>query len=87
MDETYVRLLAHHLENKDLTINSLRYADKDLFDIVTRGVDCNFCYDDIYEVSDPYTITMDEARADAQKIREQNPDSLWDNHGIVGYFI
>ena len=86
-DETYVRLIAHHLENKDLTINSLRYADKDLFDIVTRGVDCNFCYDDIYEVSDPYTITMDEARADAQKIREQNPDSLWDNHGIVGYFI
>ena len=87
MDETYVRLLAHHLENKDLTINSLRYADKDLFDIVTRGVDCNFCCDDIYEVSDPYTITMDEARVDAQKIREQNPNSLWDNRGIVGYFI
>lgn len=86
-DETYVQLLALHLENKDLTINSLRYADKELYDIVTRGVDHNFCYDDIYEVCDPYTITMDEVRADAQKIREQHPDKFSDIHGIVGYFI
>ena len=86
-DETYVRLVAHHLENKDLTINSLRYADKDLYDIVTRGVDQNFCYDGIYEVCDPYTITMDEARADAQKIREQHPDKFANTHGMVGYFI
>ena len=86
-DETYVRLGAHHLENKDLTINSLRYADKDLYDIVTRGVDQNFCYDGIYEVCDPYTITMDEARADAQKIREQHPDKFANTHGMVGYFI
>ena len=86
-DETYVRLVAHHLENKDLTINSLRYADKDLYDIVTRGVDQNFCYDGIYEVCDPYTITMDEARADAQKIREQHLDKFANTHGMVGYFI
>ena len=87
MDETYVRLLAHHLENKDLTINSLRYADKDLFDIVTRGVDVCFCYDGIYEVCEPYTVTMDEIRADAQNIREQNPNTYFDMHGIVGYLI
>ena len=86
-DETYVRLVAHHLENKDLTINSLRYADKDLYDIITRGVDQNFCYDGIYEVCDPYTITMDEARTDAQKIREQHPDKFANTHGMVGYFI
>ena len=86
-DETYVRLLALHLENKDLTINSLRYADKNLYDIVTRGVDQNFCYDDIYEVCDPYTITMDEAREDAQKIREQHPEKFANMHGMVGYFI
>ena len=86
-DETYVRLIAHHLENKDLTINSLRYADKDLYDIVTRGVDQNFCYDGIYEVCDPYTITMDEAREDAQKIREQYPEKFGNMHGMVGYFI
>ncbi len=86
-DETYVCLLALHLENKDLTINSLRYADKNLYDIVTRGVDQNFCYDDIYEVCDPYTITMDEAREDAQKIREQYPEKFANMHGMVGYFI
>lgn len=86
-DETYVCLLALHLENKDLTINSLRYADKNLYDIVTRGVDQNFCYDDIYEVCDPYTITMDEAREDAQKIREQHPEKFANMQGMVGYFI
>lgn len=86
-DDTYVRLLALHLGNEDLTINSLRYADKNLYDIVTRGVDYNFCYDDIYEVCDPYTITMDEAREDAQKIREQHPEEFANKHGMVGYFI
>ena len=86
-DEAYVRLLAHHLENKDLTINSLRYADEELYNIVTHGVDCNFCYDDIYEVRDPYTITMDEVKADAQKIREQNPDKFKNDFGTVGYYI
>lgn len=87
LDETYVRLLARHLENKDLTINSLRYADRELYDIVTHGVDYNFCHEGIYEVLDPYTITMNEARADAQKIREQHPDEFSNMHGIVGYLI
>ena len=86
-DKTYVKLLAMHLENKDLNINNLRYADKDLFDIVTRGVDSNFCYDGIYEVCEPYTVTMDEIRADAQNIREQNPNTYFDMHGVVGYLI
>lgn len=86
-DETYVRLLALHLENKDLTINSLRYADKDLYEVVVCGIDGHFCYDGIYEVCDPYTITMDEIRADAQKIREQHPDKFGDMYGTVGYFI
>jgi hypothetical protein len=86
-DETYVRLLGHHLENKDLTINSLRYADKDLHDIVTHGVDHHFCDDDIYMVSNPYTITMDEVKADAQKIRELHPDKFKNDFGTVGYFL
>ena len=86
-DETYVRLLALHLENKDLTINSLRYADKDLYEVVTRGVDYHFCYDGDYLVRDPYTVTMDEIKADAQKIREQHPEKFANMHGMVGYFI
>ena len=86
-DETYVRLLALHLENKDLTINSLRYADKNLYEVVNRGVDYHFCYDDGYYVRDPYTITMDEIKADAQKIREQHPEKFANMHEMVSYCI
>lgn len=86
-DETYVKLLAMHLENKDLNINNLRYADKALYETITRGVDICFCYDGFYEVCEPYTVTMDEIRADAQNIREQNPNTYFDMHGIVGYLI
>lgn len=86
-DETYVKLLAMHLENKDLNINNLRYADKTLYETITRGVDICFCYDGIYEVCEPYTVTMDEIRADAQNIREQNLNTYFDMHGIVGYLI
>jgi hypothetical protein len=87
MDETYIRLLTHHLEDKDMNINSLRYADRDLYDVVMRGIDGNFCYDDLYMVRYPYTITMDEALADAQKIREQHPGKFENDHGMAGYFI
>lgn len=86
-DDTYVRLLALHLENKDLTINSLRYADKNLYEVVTRGVDYHFCYDGDYLVRDPYTVTMDEIKADAQMIREQHPEKFANMHGMVGYVI
>jgi hypothetical protein len=30
---------------------------------------------------------MDEAREDAQKIREQHPEKFANMHGTVGYFI
>ena len=86
-DETYIKLLAMHLDNKDLNINNLRYADKYLYDVVMHGVDGNFCYDGIYEVADPYTVTMDEIRADAQKVREQHPEKFANCHGIAGYLI
>lgn len=86
-DEIYVKLLALHLENRNLTINSLRYADRDLYKKVTRYVDSCFCYDGAYEVCNPYTITMDEFRADAQKIREQHPDKFHDEYEMIGYFI
>ena len=87
LDDTYVRLLAHHLENKDLTINSLRYADKSLYEVLIHGIDSHFCDEIAYFVTNPYTVTMDEVRADAEKIREQNPDKFANNHGVVGYTI
>jgi hypothetical protein len=86
-DETYLKLLALHLGNKNLNINNLKYADKTTYDIVIREIDNCFCYDNIYEVSNPFTVTMDEIKADAQKIREQYPDMFQDEFGIVGYFF
>lgn len=86
-DETYARLLALHLENKDLTINSLRYADRELYELLTRGIDFHFCYDGDYLVCDPYTVTMDELKADAQKIREQHPEVFANIQGMIGYSI
>ena len=86
-DETYVKLLALHLGNKDLNINSLRYADKELYEIVTRMVDGTFCDECAYYAFYPYVITMDEIKDDAQKIRELYPDMFGDIFGIVGYVI
>lgn len=86
-DATYVRLLALHLYDKDLNINSLRYADEELFKYLTREVDYYFCDDIYYSVSSPYTITMNEVRADAQKIREQHPEIFSKTFGNVCYII
>lgn len=86
-DETYVKLLAMHLQDKGLNINKLKYADKSLYEIVTRGIDHHLCIDDTYMVSDPYTITMDEIKADAKNIREQHPEKFQNENGIIGYCI
>lgn len=75
-DHTYVRLLAHHLEDRHMNINRLRYADKELYDIVTRGVDSCFLNDDFYCAFHPYVITMDEVKEDAAKIEAENPESF-----------
>ena len=40
-----------------------------------------------FELRKKKGITMDEARADAQKIRKQHPDKFANMHGMVGYFI
>ena len=71
----------------DLNINSLRYADEELFKYLTREVDYYFCDDIYYSVSSPYTITMNEVRADAQKIREQHPEIFSKTFGNVCYII
>lgn len=84
-DETYVKLLALHLKDNGLNINKLKYADKELFEIVTRGVDCHFCDDLAYIALYPYVITMDEIQADAQKVREQHPAMFDDKCFLVGY--
>lgn len=86
-DKTYIRLLVLHLENKDLNINILKYADRELYDLFDHIIDRHLSIDGLYSEREPFTITMDEAREDAKKIREQHPDKFNDKLGSPAYLI
>lgn len=84
-DEEYLRLLTLHLEDEDMNINRLRYADEPLYNMLSREVDRRFCHEDLYMGIYPYVVTMDEIRADAKAIYAQNPDLH--KPGIVCYTV
>lgn len=69
-DDEYARLLAWHLYDEHLVINTLRYRDRKLYDSVLDGADCYHTDidGDCLFISNPYLITLDEARADADLI-------------------
>lgn len=73
-DEQYMRLLYLCLEDKDMNVNKLRYADKALYGIVIEGVDNYLCDDGFFMGCNPYLITMDEIKEDAAQILAENPD-------------
>ena len=72
-NEEYARLLAWHVFDNHLIINTLRYRDSNLYDRILRGVD-TYYWDDFIAmmVDDPYLVTMDEAKADAESIVREN---------------
>ena len=86
-DETYIMLLALHLQNVNMTINSLRHSDKSTFNYILNEVDDYFTLDFHYEAKYPFVITMDEIKADAIKIRELYPDKLYKTNSITEYSI
>ena len=67
-DDEYARLIAWHLYDEHLVINTLRYRDRKLYDSVLDGADLYHIDGDCLFVSNPYLITLDEARADADLI-------------------
>ena len=72
-DDEYARLVAWHILDEHLTINTLRYRDRELFDTVLNGADL-YHYDidcDTFVVSNPYLVTLDEAHTDADLIVRQ----------------
>lgn len=84
-DDDYARLLAWHLYDEHLVINTLRYRDRKLYDTVLDGADLYHTDidGDCLFVSNPYLITLDEARADADLIvRQHNIQS--DGKGLLG---
>ena len=72
-DDQYSKLLAWHLFDVHLTINTLRHRDNDLYLAVMRGID-NYYYqiEGYYWVDNPYVATLDEAKADADTIMHQH---------------
>ena len=72
-DDEYARLLAWHMFDNHLIINTLRYRDSNLYSRILRGVDLYYWDDCIAMMVDkPYLVTMDEAKADAETILKEN---------------
>ena len=72
-DEEYARLLAWHVFDNHLIINTLRYRDSNLYNRILREVDLYYWEDGIAIMQDdPYLVTMDEAKADAEMIVKEN---------------
>ena len=72
-DEEYARLLAWHVFDNHLIINTLRYRDSNLYNRILREVDLYYWEDGIAIMQDdPYLVTMDEAKADSEMIVKEN---------------
>ena len=73
-DDDYARLIAWHLYDEHLVINTLRYRDRKLYDTVLDGADLYHTDTDgnCLFVDSPYIITLDEPKADADLIVQQH---------------
>ena len=84
-DEEYSKLLAWHLYDSHLVINTLFYRDENLARRIMREAMRYCCDDDAPLISHPFTIVMDEALADADQIRQDN--GIKKEEGFVGLFF
>ena len=71
-DEQYIKLLAWHLYDSHLVINTLLYLDEALYKHIMRETMRYFCFDEIPMVDHPFTLTMDEPLADSDLIRKEH---------------
>lgn len=74
-DEEYIRLLTLCLQDRYLNMNSLKYADRELYEKIVKWVDVRNV-DDFgqYSALYPYMITMDEVMEDVAQIRAAHPE-------------
>ena len=84
-DEEYTKLLAWHLYDSHLVINTLFYRDENLARRIMREAMRYKCDDDAPLLSHPFVIVMDEALADADQIRQDN--GLTKSSGFVGLYF
>lgn len=71
-DEDYCKLLAWHLFNYNLVMNTLFYRDEELYKKIMRDVMCWMTQDGFVMVDYPFVVTMEEALADTEQIRKEN---------------
>ena len=66
-DDDYTRLIDWYLYDKNLTINRLRYHDRDLYNTIIKGADGMHCNTTgFFDATEPFLLTFDEAKADAE---------------------
>ena len=71
-DDEYARLVAWHIYDEHLTINTLRHRDRKLYDAVLDGADFYQSDEDCLIASNPYLVTLDEAQEDSDLIVQQH---------------
>lgn len=86
-DKMYIYLLALCLNDPSINMNKLKYVDNVVYFTIMRQVDVYLCSDGFFTGSYPYLVTMDELKADAQKVFEANPDFLRNPTAITGYLF
>jgi hypothetical protein len=69
-DKEYAKLLAWHLYDGHLVMNTLFYRDENLCRRIMRETMRYVCDDCAPIISNPFVFTMDEAQADAEMIRK-----------------
>lgn len=84
-DNEYIKLLAWHLYDSHLVMNTLFYRDEQLCKRIMRESMRYVCDDDAPMITHPFVFTMDEALDDTEKIRQEN--GLIKTSGSVGLFF
>lgn len=84
-DEDYCKLLAWHLYDSHLILNTLFYRDEELCKKIMRESMRWVCDGDAPMCYDPFILTMDEALADTDLIRQEH--NLIITPGVVGLFF
>ena len=84
-DKMYIYLLALCLDDPTINMNKLKYVDDVAYYTIMRQVDAHLCDDGFFIGDYPYLVTMDELKADAQKLFEANPEFIRDPY--IGYLF
>ena len=84
-NKEYAKLLAWHLYDGHLVMNTLFYRDENLCRRIMHETMRYVCDDCAPLISNPFVFTMDEAQTDAEEIRKAN--GLIKDSAYLGLFF